>query len=59
MSAGLESTMYAETRTMVGYRVDPLVQGRIQLGYNVLFPLWPDESKEDLRLIDRILASKW
>ena len=41
---------------MVGYLVDPFVQGRVQFRYNVLFPLLANESQKDLRLVDRVLC---
>ena len=42
---------------MVRHRVYPLVERRVELGDNVLFPLLADESKERLGLVDRVLPS--
>ena len=40
--------MSVKERTMVWYRIDPFVQGRVELGDNVLFPLLTNKSKQCL-----------
>ena len=54
--SGSYSRCGGHTRTVIGHRVNPLVQRRVNLSDDVLFPLLSDESKRSFTLINRILA---
>jgi hypothetical protein len=41
--------------TMLWQRVEPLIQGRIQLRYDLLLPVRPDKAHEDLRSLVCVL----
>ena len=42
---------------MTGYGVDPLVECRVELCYDVLLPMRTHKPKEYLGLVDRILCN--
>ena len=42
---------------MVRDRIDPLVEGGVEFGNDVLLPLLPHEPEQRLRLVDRVLAN--
>jgi hypothetical protein len=41
---------------MIWHSIHPFIHGGIQLGYNMLFPLLPNETEQDLGFIDGILS---